>query len=109
MKTTVIPTPNSNSVATLRCEAILPDAATALVVSENGPSSISGTRKLFRALRAFLSSIGDSSAFQDISVKQQVEIIFTSNGPLIYRCEPTKKVSCTRNIETLAVNQPKPN
>jgi hypothetical protein len=109
MKTTVIPTPNSNSVAALRCEAVLPDAATALIISDSRPHSSSGARKLFRALRGFLSSVVDSSAFQDISVKQQVEIIFTSNGPLIYRCEPTKKVSCTRSIETLAINQPKPN
>jgi hypothetical protein len=92
MKTTAIPTPNSNCAAALRCEAVLPDAPTTIIISDSRPHSGSGARKLFRALRVFLSGVVDGSAFQDISVKQQVEIIFTSNGPLIYRCEPNKNV-----------------
>jgi hypothetical protein len=93
MKTTVIPTSDPNCAA-VRCEAVLPHAATAFVISDNAPPSSNGARKLFRAIRAFLSNVTNSSAFQDISLNQRVEIIFTSNGPIVYRCEPSKN---TRN------------
>jgi hypothetical protein len=44
-------------------------------------------RSFLRAVRAFLSRPVDGFAFQAVSLGQQVSIIFTSNGPLIYRWE----------------------
>jgi hypothetical protein len=41
----------------------------------------------FRAVRVFLSGLVDSSAFQEVSLGREVSIVFTSNGPLIYRWE----------------------
>jgi hypothetical protein len=90
MKTTVTPPPDSNCAAALR--AVLPDAATASVISDIGSRSSSSTRKFFHAVRVFVSSIVDNSAFQDVSVRRQVLIIFTSNGPLIYRWDTNNDV-----------------
>ena len=92
MKTTVIPPSDSNCATALKSEVVLPNAARAPAFSDNGPRLSSSARKLFRAVRVFLSSIADSSAFQEISANRQVVIIFTSNGPLIYRWEPNKDV-----------------
>jgi hypothetical protein len=86
---TVVSSPNSINAAALR--AVPPDTASAPVVSEKGLSS-NDARKFFRSVREFLSSIVDSSAFQDASVHHEVSIIFTSNGPLIYRCDTHKDV-----------------
>jgi hypothetical protein len=86
---TVISSPNLICAVALKADP--PDAATAPVVSNSGLSR-TGAHKFFRAVRVFVSSIVDSSAFQDVSVHQQVAIIFTSNGPLIYRYEPNKDV-----------------
>jgi acyl-CoA reductase-like NAD-dependent aldehyde dehydrogenase len=41
----------------------------------------------FRAVRVFLSGLVDSCAFQEVSLGREVSIVFTSNGPLIYRWE----------------------
>ncbi len=41
----------------------------------------------FGAVRVFLSGLVDSSAFQEVSLGREVSIVFTSNGPLIYRWE----------------------
>jgi hypothetical protein len=41
----------------------------------------------FRASRTVLSGSIDSSAFQEISLGREVSMIFTSNGPLVYRLE----------------------
>ena len=38
-----------------------------------------------RVVPVFFSGSIDSSAFQDVSSGREVSIIFTSNGPLIYR------------------------
>jgi hypothetical protein len=51
------------------------------------PSSFRNTRSFFRAIRAFLSGSVDDLAFQDVSLHRQVSIIYTPNGPLIYRWE----------------------
>jgi hypothetical protein len=42
-------------------------------------------RSFFHAVRVFLS--GPSSAFQEVSLGREVSVVFTSNGPLIYRWE----------------------
>src|SRR5260370_20132543 len=41
----------------------------------------------FVAVRAFLSGLIDNSAFQDVSLGREISVVFTSNGPLVYRVE----------------------
>jgi hypothetical protein len=41
----------------------------------------------FWAVRVFLSGLVDRSAFQHISLNREVSVVFTSTGPMIYRCE----------------------
>jgi hypothetical protein len=48
----------------------------------------------FRSVRVFLSGLADSSAFHEVSLCREVSIIFTSNGPIVYRCEANDSASC---------------
>jgi len=44
------------------------------------------------AVRAFLSGLIDISAFQDVSLGREISVVFTSNGPLVYRAERNNDV-----------------
>src|SRR5260370_9757472 len=46
----------------------------------------------FVAVRAFLSGLLDDSAYQHVSLGREVSVIFTSNGPLVYRVETNNDV-----------------
>jgi hypothetical protein len=39
----------------------------------------------FVAVRSFVSGLVDDSAYQHVSLDREVSVIFTSNGPLVYR------------------------
>jgi hypothetical protein len=61
-------------------------AAPSLVLDE-GHRLRRTAHSFFRAVRVVLSGSINSSAFQEVSLGREVSIIFTSNGPLIYRWE----------------------
>jgi benzaldehyde dehydrogenase (NAD) len=61
-------------------------AASSTILDEEHRLSRS-VHSFFRAVRVFLSGLVDSSAFQEVSLGREVSIVFTSNGPLIYRWE----------------------
>jgi hypothetical protein len=44
------------------------------------------------AIRAFLSGLIDDSAYQHVSLGREIFVIFTSNGPLVYRAERNNDV-----------------
>jgi hypothetical protein len=44
-------------------------------------------RSFWRAARVFLSALVDNSPFQEVSLRREASILFTSNGPLVYRWE----------------------
>jgi hypothetical protein len=46
----------------------------------------------FFAVRAFVSGLIDDSAYQHISLGREVSVIFTPNGPLVYRAERNNDV-----------------
>jgi hypothetical protein len=46
----------------------------------------------FVAVRAFVSDLIDDSAYQQVSLGREVFVIFTSNGPLVYRAERNNDV-----------------
>jgi hypothetical protein len=45
----------------------------------------------FRSIRIFLSDSIDSSPFQEVSLGREASIIFSSNTPLVYRWEETRR------------------
>ena len=44
-------------------------------------------RSFLRAARVFLSGLVDSCPFQGVSLRREASILFTGNGPLVYRWE----------------------
>src|SRR4030088_1360270 len=44
-------------------------------------------RSFLRAARVFLSSLVDNSPFQEVTLCREASILFTCNGPLVYRWE----------------------
>jgi hypothetical protein len=44
----------------------------------------------WRAARVFLLGLVDNSLFQEVSLRREASILFTSNGPLVYRWEADK-------------------
>jgi hypothetical protein len=87
MKTTSIPPPASIFVSPSRSVAVPPRPLVTSITSEKEACPSRNTRSFFREIRAFLSGSVDDLAFQDISLHRQVSIIYTPNGPLIYRWE----------------------
>jgi hypothetical protein len=70
--------------------AFRPDAVPpcgAPIILDEGHRLRRATHSFFRAVRVFLSGPVDSSAFQQVSLGGEVSVVFTSNGPLIYRWE----------------------
>jgi hypothetical protein len=46
----------------------------------------------FVAVRAFVSGLIDDSAYQHVSLGREIFVVFTSNGPLVYRAERNNDV-----------------
>jgi hypothetical protein len=46
----------------------------------------------FVAVRAFVSGLIDDSAYQHVSLGREISVVFTSNGPLVYRAERNNDV-----------------
>ncbi len=57
------------------------------IILDEGNRLSRNARRFYSAVRVFLSHLVDSSAFEEISSGREVSVIFTANGPLIYRWE----------------------
>jgi uncharacterized membrane protein YkvA (DUF1232 family) len=57
------------------------------IISDEGDGLRRTANSFFWAVRVFLSGLVDRSAFQHISLNREVSVVFTSTGPLLYRCE----------------------
>ena len=62
-----------------------PSGTAPSLILDEGHRLRRAAHSFFRAVPLFFSGSIDSSAFQDVSSGREVSIIFTSNGPLIYR------------------------
>ena len=49
-------------------------------------------RSFLANLRTFLFGLVDRSAFQDVSLGREISVVFTSNGPLVYRRQTNNDV-----------------
>jgi hypothetical protein len=65
--------------------AVPPCGAASSAILDKGHRPSRNVYSLIRAVRVFLSGLVDRSAFQEVSLGREVSILFTSNGPLIYR------------------------
>jgi hypothetical protein len=80
------------SVTSLCSSAFKSDAAPpcgAPISLDEGHRLRRAIHSFFRAVRVFLT--GPSFAFQEVSLGREVSVVFTSNGPLIYRWEANKQ------------------
>jgi hypothetical protein len=87
MKTISIPPPAPICMSAFRSDTIPPCRAAPSVILDEGYRLSRSAHSFFRAVRVFLSGLIDSSAFHNDSLDREVSVIFTSNGPLIYRWE----------------------
>jgi hypothetical protein len=70
-----------------RSDTIPPRRAAPSVILDEGYGLSRSAQSFFRTARSLLFGLIDSSAFHNDSLGREVSIIFTPNGPLIYRWE----------------------
>jgi hypothetical protein len=87
MKTISMPLPAPFCMSPFKSDTILPSRAAPSVILDEGYRLSRSAHSFFRAVRIFLSGLIDSSAFHNDSLGREVSVVFTSNGPLIYRWE----------------------
>jgi hypothetical protein len=83
MKPALIPPPNSICTSTVRSDILPPEGAPPSIrhwVGGRGDRFLRGVRLLFSGLL-------DNSAFQEVSLAREVSVVFTTNAPLVYRCQ----------------------
>jgi hypothetical protein len=85
MKATAIRSPAPNGTPTFWSDAVPSGSAAPSTIPDEGQNPSRSAYSVFRAIRMFLSGLVDSSAYQEISAAQEICVIFTSNGPLVYR------------------------
>jgi hypothetical protein len=90
MKTTAIPPLSSIDRPAFASDILPLRGATDLATFDDGQRSSRSVSNFFRAVRAFLSRLTDCSAYQDVSSGREISVVFTPNGPLIYRWESNK-------------------
>ena len=68
-----------------KSDAVPPWGAAPSVILDGGHRVRRAAHSIFGAVGFFLSDSVDSSPFQDVSLGREISIIFSSNGPLIYK------------------------
>jgi hypothetical protein len=87
MKTISLHPPVPICVSAFRSDTILPCRVAPSVILDEGYGQSRSAHSFLRVIRVFLSGLIDSSAFHSDSLGREVSVVFTSNGPLIYRWE----------------------
>ena len=87
MKAVSIPPPTPICLSAFRSDTILPYRAAPSIILDEGYRPSRSAHSFLHVVRAFLSGLIDSSAFHNDSLGREVSVLFTSNGPLIYRWE----------------------
>jgi hypothetical protein len=97
MKTISSLPPAQIGVSAFRSETILPCRAAPSVILDEEYRISRNAHSFFRVVRVFLSGLIDSSAFYNASLRREVSVVFTPNGPLIYRWETNSQKSPVRS------------
>jgi hypothetical protein len=87
MKTISISPTAPICLPTFGSDTILPYRAAPSVILDEGYRPSRSAHSLLHVVRVFLSDLIDGSAFRGDSLGREVSVVFTSNGPLIYRWE----------------------
>jgi hypothetical protein len=87
MKTISSPPPAPICVWVFTSDTIRPGPVAPSIILDKGGRLSHRTDRFFRVARVFLSGLIDGSAFHNDSLGREVSVLFTSNGPLIYRWE----------------------
>jgi hypothetical protein len=88
MNVNSIPDPISIEPSPLDSGAVLLPSSPVAAVAEEESRTRRNWSSFFVAFRAFLSGLIDDSAYRDVSFGGEISVVFTSNGPLVYRLEP---------------------
>jgi hypothetical protein len=87
-----IPNPASLAPSGADSGAVLfPPSAISVVAAEESRAHRNRS-SFFAALHAFVSRLVDDSAYRGVCVGREISVIFTSNGPLVYRLETNNDV-----------------
>ena len=97
MRTTSMPAPAAICTPVLRSETVPPCCPAPSIILDERHRLSRKAPSFFTAVRVFLTNLADKSAFQELSSGREVSIIFTSNGPLIYRWESNNGNPPTRS------------
>jgi hypothetical protein len=92
MKTTAIRSPAPIGPPAFWSDPVPSDSAAPSTILDEGQRPSRSAYSVFRVIRLLLSALVDRSAFQDISSSREISVIFTSNGPLVYRLETNNDV-----------------
>jgi hypothetical protein len=68
--------------------AVPPCQAAPSVTLDQGHRLSRTPLSFLRAARVFLSGLVDDCPFQEVSLRREASILFTGNGPLVYRWPP---------------------
>jgi hypothetical protein len=71
---------------------LLLSPSVAAVVAEEESGAQRNWSSFFVAVRVLVSRLIDDSAYRDVSVGREISVIFTLNGPLIYRHKTSNDV-----------------
>jgi len=74
----------------VKFDAVPPCHAAPSVTLDQGHRLSRTPRSFLRAARAFLSGLVSNSPFQEVPLRREPSILFTCNGPLVYRWEADK-------------------
>jgi hypothetical protein len=87
-----IPEPASIGPSTPDSGAALLPHSTVSVIPDEETCRQRNSSSFFVAVRAFVSGLIDDSAYRHVSLGREIFVIFTSNGPLVYRAETNNDV-----------------
>jgi len=71
----------------VKFDAVPPCHAAPPVTLDQGHRLSRTPRSFLRAARVFLSGLVDNSPLQEVPLRREASILFTCNGPLVYRWE----------------------
>jgi hypothetical protein len=91
-----------NAQASHISSGLLRTPSVASVVAEEESGAQRNWSSFFVALRVLVSRLIDDSAYRDVSVGREISVIFTLNGPLIYRHKTSNDV---RNESTRSLRK----
>jgi hypothetical protein len=87
-----IPDPASKAPLAPDSGAVLLPCSAIVIIAEEESRMHPNWFCFFGAIRGFLSRLVDDSAYRDVCSGREISVVFTANGPLVFRPEPKNVV-----------------